>query len=315
MDLNLLPILLAVYETRNVGEAAARLNMSQPGVSSALRRARIILNDPLFVRTATGMEPTIRARTMVEHIRAVLTTVAGKISATPKFEAEKFSGEFCIALSDVGEATFLPILIHTLATKAPYAGIRTTAATGNALVDAMESGEIDLAIGLYTDFKTSAFYQQRIGTGTFSVVMRRDHPLITQEMSLHQFLECKHVVVESRSHIQEQFERFLKSKGIERRVTIRIPHAMSIPTIVSNTDLIATLPIGQPSPSSIGLASAIHNAGNLSIVPIGFPTPTFGLKMYWHRSAHQDEKNKWLRQTIVDDLRTLFRAEPDPGDS
>jgi DNA-binding transcriptional LysR family regulator len=40
VDLNLLPIALALYDEQTVSRAAKRLGMSQPAVSMALRRLR-----------------------------------------------------------------------------------------------------------------------------------------------------------------------------------------------------------------------------------------------------------------------------------
>ena len=58
IDLNLLPIAVALHERRSVSRAAETLNMSQPAVSTALGKLRRALGDPLFVRTSRGMEPT-----------------------------------------------------------------------------------------------------------------------------------------------------------------------------------------------------------------------------------------------------------------
>ena len=55
VDLNLLVVFEALYQTRNVTAAGRRLNRAQPSVSNALARLRILLNDPLFVRSGGGM--------------------------------------------------------------------------------------------------------------------------------------------------------------------------------------------------------------------------------------------------------------------
>ncbi|MBN3736956.1 LysR family transcriptional regulator, partial [Burkholderia sp. Tr-20390] len=61
LDLNLLKTFRAVYEERHVGRAALRLGVTQPSVSYALGRLRLMFRDALFVRTGTGVEPTPRA--------------------------------------------------------------------------------------------------------------------------------------------------------------------------------------------------------------------------------------------------------------
>lgn len=58
LDLNLIPYLVALNETRNVSRAGELLGVSQPRVSAALGRLREHFGDPLFVRTSRGMEPT-----------------------------------------------------------------------------------------------------------------------------------------------------------------------------------------------------------------------------------------------------------------
>lgn len=64
LDLNLAISFLAIWEERSVSRAAIRLNLSQSAVSGALARLRAITDDPLFVRSRIGMEPTPRATAM-----------------------------------------------------------------------------------------------------------------------------------------------------------------------------------------------------------------------------------------------------------
>jgi hypothetical protein len=60
LDLNLVSILEAVMLERNVTRAAASLAMTQPAVSNALRRARRLTNDDLFIKVPDGVRPTAR---------------------------------------------------------------------------------------------------------------------------------------------------------------------------------------------------------------------------------------------------------------
>ena len=69
LDLNLIPYIVALEETRNVSRAALALGVSQPRVSSALGRLREYFGDPLFVRTSRGMEPTPRALALIPSAR------------------------------------------------------------------------------------------------------------------------------------------------------------------------------------------------------------------------------------------------------
>ena len=50
-DLNLMRLLVALYEEKSVTRAARRLGISQPSVSNGLRKLRAQLGDHLFVRS------------------------------------------------------------------------------------------------------------------------------------------------------------------------------------------------------------------------------------------------------------------------
>ena len=68
VDLNLLVAFDAIVKERNVTSAAVRLGVSQPAMSNALARLRMIFNDPLFRRTSQGMQPTPYAEQLIEPI-------------------------------------------------------------------------------------------------------------------------------------------------------------------------------------------------------------------------------------------------------
>lgn len=61
VNLNLLPVLSALLEERNVTRAARRLGLTQPAVSNALAQLRGLLDDPILVRSGSRMVPTERA--------------------------------------------------------------------------------------------------------------------------------------------------------------------------------------------------------------------------------------------------------------
>ena len=75
VDLNLLVVFEALYQTRNVTAAGRRLNRAQPSVSNALARLRILLNDPLFIRSGGAMAPTPRAHQLMPQIPRVLEQI------------------------------------------------------------------------------------------------------------------------------------------------------------------------------------------------------------------------------------------------
>ena len=60
-DLNLLRVFDAVWRHGHLGLASKELELSQPALSHALKRLREGIGDQLFVKVASGMQPSARA--------------------------------------------------------------------------------------------------------------------------------------------------------------------------------------------------------------------------------------------------------------
>src|SRR6186713_2007362 len=85
-NLNLLLVFEALFIERSVSRAAQRLNLTQPSVSNALSRLRLLLQDDLFVRTPQGMQPTVRALELAEPIGSALDKIRGALTTIEPFD-------------------------------------------------------------------------------------------------------------------------------------------------------------------------------------------------------------------------------------
>lgn len=72
VDLNLLTVFDAVMQEQNITRAAHSLGMSQPAVSNAVSRLKVMFNDELFVRYGRGIQPTARAFQLFGSVRQAL---------------------------------------------------------------------------------------------------------------------------------------------------------------------------------------------------------------------------------------------------
>ena len=300
LDLNLIPYLVAIEETRNVSRAAERLGVSQPRVSTALGRLREYFNDPLFVRTSRGMEPTPRALALVPSARDALSRIERGLLDTQHFDPATTADTFSIALSDVGEIVFLPRLLQAFAIAAPRANLRSVSLSHGDVERGLESGDVDLAVGYFPDLGGNNFFQQRLFSHRFICLMRRDHPFSRAPLTLDQFLECGHAVVRAEGRSQEILENYLDKQRIRRRAVLETPHFMSLPFILSRTDLIATVP------HAIGFAYVAEHA-SITLAEPPLPLPRFDLRQHWHRKFHNDARTMWLRRIVA----SLFNDELD----
>jgi DNA-binding transcriptional LysR family regulator len=100
------------------------------------------------------------------------------------------------------------------------------------------------------------------------------------------------VHAEGRSH--ELFEKLLERRRIRRKIALHTPHFLSIPIIVSHSDLMATVPhalamyFGRLAPQQFAVAMPPFEVGG------------FDVKQHWHRKFHHDARNQWLRRRVAE---------------
>lgn len=284
-------IYLAIFETRSVGLAASELDMSQPGVSTALARLRVMFDDSLFVNASGGMLPTRRAKELYDPIRQIVNSIETKVFRSEAFDPLMDDREIRIALSDVGEAIYMPLAIKHFKTAAPRMRLRTVSVPPAQLQRAMAEGEVDLAAGYFPDITANEFMHRRIGLHSFACIVSSPHRF-KLGLTMEQYLGARHVVVEAAGRSQEVLEKFLAQRKFHRPIGLTTPHFMSLPVIVANTDLIATVPQA--------LADFFSNMLGIVQVKLPFIPPTFQANLYWSKGVHNDPAHRWLRTQLIE---------------
>lgn len=300
LDLNLLNILATLLESTSASEAAGKLGVSQSTVSEALAKLRLHFDDALFVRTAPGMTPTPRGAEVASAARDILRQINERLRPKVKFDPAQSHPPFTFALSDVGEIVFLPRLVRTLAKMAPGTTVRSVTLRPAELEQALESGEVDLAIGYFPDLRAADFFQQLLFVHHFVCLLRADHPVQGNRLTTAEYLSLEHAVVQSEGRSQEIFERYLATHGLHRRVAVVTPHFLSIARLIAQSDMVVAVP------HAIGIAygNALHN---LKVIDPPFESPRIDLRQHWHRRLHKDARNVWLRGVVSE----LFNAATD----
>ncbi|MBP0630266.1 LysR family transcriptional regulator [Cupriavidus sp. AcVe19-1a] len=286
-DMNLLRVFDALWRHGHLGRAAEEIGVSQPAMSHALQRMRDQLGDPLFLKVRTGMQPSPRSVALAPVVQGVLSQVREHLLTAPRFEPAQARRTFTLALSDVGEAAFLPRLLARLMQEAPHVDVRTVSGRHTDIMDQLERGRIDLAIGYYPDLGGSDVFQQRLFRHGFVCLARKDHPIARGRLTAAQFRTLSHAVIQSESRSQELVEAYLRQHDIVRRELLRSPHFLSIPLVIASTDLVVTVPLP--------VGELFARIADVQVLKPPFPIPAFDLRQHWHRCQHDDPGNRWLR--------------------
>jgi DNA-binding transcriptional LysR family regulator len=293
LDLNVLVVFDAMLQHQSVTRAGHALDLSQPAMSAALAKMRAQLGDPLFVRTGHGMRPTPRALQLAEPVKRILEMVRLDVLQQPAFDPATARRTFTLITPDIGETVFVPKILAYAQTHAPRIAIRSMAISSEGAGEALELGLADLAIGYFPDLAKPGFYQQRLFKNSFVCMVRADHPRIRGSLTTDEFLRESHALVRpaGRTHL---FEQFLHSKNIKLDVRAELSHFASLLTIISSSDLIATVP------RDIGHVFA--TLARVQLLDLPLQPPSFHLMQHWHTVAHTDSANIWFRQMV----KTLF---------
>lgn len=291
IDLNLLVVFQEVFQEKQISAVAKKLGLSQPAVSNALARLRRSFGDELFVRTALGMQPTPLAEQLAEPIGAALAQVSLALNRHEHFDAGASRRAFTIAMTDVGEVYFMPVLVDKCRQFAPQIQVRTVRASSLDLKAEMEAGRVDLAIGAF-DNLSGALYQRRLFKQNYVSMFRIGHPLAAAKMGLKDFLAARHLIVASMESPYDSINQSLEKAGVRAAAQFSVPHFVAVPYIVSTTDLLVTVPQK--------LAERAAAPFHLQYVKPPLRLPSLQTNMFWHRRYNQDEGNQWLRGFIAE---------------
>ena len=288
LDVRLLRMFELIYDTRSVTRAAEKMGQKQPTLSIWLSRLRHQLDDPLFVRTSAGMQPTPRADALIKTAREVLQSLRQISSSRAVFDPATASCQFRICMADSSHLCLLPQLLARVRATAP--GVRLVAArideqTGPAL----ESGAADLALG-YVPWLESGFYQQTLFPQDWVCLVNARHPRIRRTLSLQAYRDEDHVAVTGGTGAQ-LLEEATARHGVRRRVVLELPGFLGLSGIVSNTDLIATLP------RQIG--ETLGSRAEVKVMACPLDVPSVDIKQHWHARNHQDPRSRWLRGMVA----------------
>ncbi|MFT3954686.1 MAG: LysR family transcriptional regulator [Piscinibacter sp.] len=291
IDLNLLVVFNQLLLERRVSKAAESLGVSQPAVSNSLAKLRRLFGDELFLRTPQGMAPTPFAEQLAEPVGYALAMLHGGINQRSEFDPARAQRAVTIGMTDIGEIYFLPALAERLRREAPGLTLSTVRNTAGNLRDELETGKVDLAIGLLPQLK-AGFFQRRLFTQRYVCLMRRGHRLDKRRLSLAEFSGAEHLVVVSAGTGHGQVDELLQRQGVQRQVRLTVPHFVGVGHILQGSDLIATVPerLADRLVEPFGLSRVAHPAR----------LPEVAINVFWHARYHRSPLSLWLRQQVVE---------------
>lgn len=291
VDLNLLKSLQALLAERHVGKAAVSMNISQSAMSHTLARLRITFDDPLFVRTSKGLEPTARALEISEKLSSVLIDI-NHLFDSEAFNPSNIHTRFRIQTHDFISSAHLPTLFAEIRSKAPGITFDIQMITESSYAQ-LDNGETDLIISAGLQAK-SRFMQRGLCEEELVCLLDKEHPGL-KHWGVDALYRYPHIKLSILDERDDPISRYAKKNSLGPRIIGITTQSLQLqPHIISATELIAFVP---KSVADIGT-----KLFNLTIKPIPFEVPNLPIKAIWHERSQHNPTHQWIRNTLAESL-------------
>lgn len=291
IDLNLLVVFNALYLERNVTKAGDKIGLAQSSMSNALSRLRALFDDELFIRSSQGMIPTPTALAIAEHVQAALLAAQYAVNVAKDFDPVSEIADIRMITNQYVETVFIPPIVKKLQRLAPNIRLLTQSATPEQYGLSLERGQADFAIAAFPWPSSNMRYRELIEDEPVCLA-RKNHPLITDQLSLEAFLSCQHVAITLDGHPSGPIDKILKEKGHNRKIAMSVSSYSTLPYLVAETDLIAVVPRS--------FAKKVSEVLSLELHELPLKRPPFTLNLIWSRAMDKSLLHTWFRKLTVE---------------
>jgi DNA-binding transcriptional LysR family regulator len=303
--MNLLVDLDALLTTRNVTDAARKVNLSQSAMSGSLARLRKLFSDPLLVRNGRTLTTTARAEALAGPVREILKQVQGVLEGPETFNPATSKRTFSISASDYATAILIAPMLRSLAIEAPNVTVNVRPRTDHVL-QLLRDDQVDLAIEPRElmgemSLPNAALFRDR----WVCIMDASGHGRQRKELDLKAFLARPHIVYSIGPDLHLNLaDRELEQLKLVRRVELRIESFLLVPLLVRGTDLVSLV---------LERSTRLYPLAGLALVEPPVPVPDITETMYWNPRRSGDPGHLWLRTKLLTAAANLGPMLNDSG--
>lgn len=299
IDINLIIVLDAVLEERNLTRAGEAIGMTQPTVSSSVAKLRTIIGDPLLVRAGRTFELTDRAKQLQPIVREAVNAVGRTFNLRPMFDPATSDREFRIAASDYALSVMTAPLLAVLEEEAPDASVEFDALLEVDPVDLLRKDVVVASANRGVPGKRQALFSDE-----FVCLVSGDHPRLKDgALTLEDLAEMPYIDVLFGGDVVMVANDSLIEAGVAPRVAMRVPGFLPLPFMVEGTEMFGFVPerVADAFASSLGLVVAKTPLQPRTLVEAA----------HWHPSKNDDPALRWLISIL---RKTAERIEFEASD-
>jgi DNA-binding transcriptional LysR family regulator len=295
IDLNLLVVLQALLAERHVSKAAKRVGLSQPALSNALERLRVLFDDPILIRHGNRLMLSPKAERLVGPLNDVLAGVEAVVGLTPQPLSE-IRQTVTLTSGDYALAGLLPELWQLLKVRAPHLSLHAKPWPGPDIALRMVvDGTCDLMVAPLEPLPAK-LHAQQLSRSSFVGIARPGHPILKRS-SRERFVAHRHVVVSSDGLSPNRIDLALRRQGIVRNVGVAVPSHMLVAGLVASSDLLGIVP-----------DELTGRRTDVAKFRLPFELPDFDGGIVWHERSERDVAIKGVRDGIIELVQMAVAA-------
>ncbi len=289
VDLNLLTVLGALLEERNLTRAGERLYMTQSAMSGALARLRKLLDDELLIRQGRGYALPL-AQELLPRVRHALEQADRTLAASSNFDPDTSTRTFSISISDYALTVLNRPLLQLISDRAPGVTIEFDPLPSRTAELERQLMRRDLVIGsdrLQIDGEQRVIFSDRY----VCIISPRDRYDRRTELSTQDLATLPYASASFGDDVQTPAEEAFETAGVIPHVAVSVTGLLSLPFLVSETDLFAFVPEA--------LARRCEHELSLRIVDTPLQLPPLVESAHWHAVNTREAGLHWLLDLIA----------------
>ncbi len=261
LTLRQLQVFRAVCELGSFREAAARMHLSQPALSAAIRKLEFVLDVRLFDRTTRRLALTAEGHELLRLASRLLEEFDAVTGNLRDYLARR-RGRVVVAALPSLAALALPHALANLKRLHPGIDVSIRDTLHDEIQDLVESGSADFGLTVEPSNGRDLSFEPML-VDRFVMLCRRDHPLARRRsVSWKQMLRSPMISMSRTSSVRQHIEAACAQEGIDSGGRYDAAHLATVGALVREGLGVAAL----PSSTTPLLAFA-----ELAVVPLHSP--------------------------------------------
>jgi len=279
MDLKLkdLRYLVAVADQRHFGRAAARCFVSQPTLSSQLKKLEQSLGVQLIERAPNNVSLTAAGEAIVARARRILEAT-DEVVTLARSQHDPLAGRLRVALLPTIGPYLLPRVAPAVRKALPRLELHLYEYQTAPMLQKLHAGELDVGI-LALPVDSAGLEARELYREAFSVALPEHHPLAARHSVRVADLKGEKLLLLEEGHcLRDQALEVCSRAGVHEQQDFRATSLETLRQMVASGAGITLLP-------ELAGRGAYRNARGLVLRPFAKPAPVRQVGALWRKSS------------------------------